>query len=297
MKLRYWGAVLTVIALASPARADRWTAIEQLPDATPVQVRVRDKDRAYFRLTPERPLAVPVVGPAQVRLTTRVVLPPGSHAIATYQVRITEGLRAVNQISTESSAAESVSVTGSSNSIGKSRALTFDVPAGTHRLGLALSGAGAVLVRIQRNSAGGDAQMVSLTPISAVRSVSVAEGEKTIPYYTVLPRHPVAVRVVGPTMLEVLTRLDFDDTMRGIAIYRMRLSEKGRTLNETEFKTTKATTATYTNLQNRVPSKFDRTRIEIPAGLHEISIEMVQPLRGSAEIHARIPQPSVGNQE
>jgi hypothetical protein len=97
--------------------------------------------------------------------------------------------------------------------------------------------------------------------------------------------------------LEIMTRLDFDATMRGAQSYRMRVTERGVAIREMEFKTTKATTATYTNLADRVPSKFDRVLLRVGEGVHEIAVELLSPVRGSAEIRARIPQPSVGNEE
>src|SRR5262249_14742552 len=155
---------------------------------------------------------------------------------------------------------------------------------GRHRVELDLTGAAAALIRIQSSAAteGGE-PMVSLTPVSASRSVTVVEGEKSIPYYSVLPGQPVRIRVVGPTRLELLARLDFDATMRGQQSYRLRLAEAGRALREFPIKTTKATTATYANLPDRVPSKFERVVWSVPAGIHEIAVELVQPPQGSAE--------------
>ena len=139
--------------------------------------------------------------------------------------------------------------------------------------------------------------MVSLTPIAAERSVNVAEGEKLIPYYTVAPGKPIRLRVIGPTTLELSTRLDFDATMRGVQNYRLRLSEGTRTLRNVDLKTTKAVAASYANVRDRLPSKLDVTRIPIPGGSHEISIALMLPARGAAQVHARIPEPSVGNEE
>ncbi|MBI5711382.1 MAG: hypothetical protein HZC42_13945 [Candidatus Eisenbacteria bacterium] len=298
MMMRLALAFAALALAAGEAAAARWTAFEKLPGATPVQVLVREKPRAYFRLTPQAPLTVTVEGPAQVRLTTRVELPPGSARIAAYAVRALEGGRLLEELATESSAAAEVRLQGGSAALGKSRKMTFDVPAGNHRLTLTLGGAAAALVRVQRSAPrGGEPPMVTLTPVAAARSVLVAEGEKTIPYYSVMPGQPVRVRVVGPTTLEVLARLDYDATMRGTQSYRLRFSERKQVLSEVEFRTTKATTATYTNLKDRVPSKFDRATLPVGEGTHEITIELVQPVRGSAEIHARIPEPSVGNEE
>lgn len=293
-------AMILVAALAgaAPVRAERWTAIERLPDAAPVEVLVRDKPRIYFRLVAERPLEVSIEGPVRLRLTTRVLLPSGAKTVATYQVRASEGDRALDQLSTESSAASEARLQGSSQVVGKSRKLTLDLPAGRHLVRLDLAGASAVLVRMQQSSdVAAKVPTVSLTPISASRSVSVSEGEKIIPYYTARVGDPVRLRVVGPAQLELLTRLDFDPTMRGTVAYQLRIVEKDRALRSLDLRTTKAMTAAYTNLPDRVPSKVDRVSLTIPEGLHEIAVELVRPVRGAAEIHARIPQPTTGSEE
>lgn len=292
------GPLLSTLLLAGSAAAAAWTAYEHLPGASPVVLIVNDKPRAYFRVTPQAPLTVPVEGPARLRVVTRVELPAGSRQVATYVVRATEGARVLEELSTESSAADQVRPAAGKGALGKSRKLTFDVPAGSHRITLGLSGAASALLRIQQAvPAGGEVPMVSLAPVSASRSVSVLEGEKTIPYYSVLPGQPVRLRVVGPTSLELMARLDFDATMRGTQSYRLRLVENGKLLKEARLNTTKATTASYSNLADRVPSKFDRILFAVPDGVHEITVELAAPARGSAEIHARIPAPTVGNEE
>jgi hypothetical protein len=85
--------------------------------------------------------------------------------------------------------------------------------------------------------------------------------------------------------------------MRGTQSYRLTVTEKGRSLRGVEFKTTKATGATYTNLKDRVPSKFDQFQLVIGPGLHELSVNLVSPVKGAVEVHARIPQPQIGNEE
>ena len=133
--------------------------------------------------------------------------------------------------------------------------------------------------------------------MAAARSVSVVEGEKSVTYYSVLPGRPVKLRIVGPTSLELLTRLEYDATMRGTQTYRLRLTERGSTLRDLQFKTTKATTASFAGLADRTPSKFDRVRLAFGEGLHEVTVELIQPAAGAADVHARIPMPMVGNEE
>lgn len=289
----------SVVDLGAPdAHAAGWVALEKLPDARPVHVRVHGRNRVYFRITPQNPITVSIDGPVRVRVVTRAELRDGRDSIATYRVHATENGRALETLDTESSAASGVRLAAGPGVLGKSRRMTFDVRAGTHRIQLALEGTASALVRLQLSRAkSAEEAMISLSPTEAASSVSVIEGEKTVPYYSVLPGRPVRFRVVGPTPLELMTRLDFDPTMRGTQRYRMQVTEAGKVLRDMDLTTTKATTATYANLPERVPSKFDRIVLQVGEGVHEIAVDLLSPTRGAAQIRARIPQPSVGNEE
>ncbi len=291
-------ALLATGGPAAPAAAATWKSIERLPGQSPITVLVDEKPRLYFRITPQRSLGVPIEGPARLRITSRAEFATGASQIVSYRLRVHEGGQELEHQATETAPSSRVRGGDGEDPVGKSRRMTVDVPAGRHELSLAVEGVSALLVRLhQAAPARGAEQTVSLTPIEAARSVLVAEGEKTIPYYSVMPGNPVRLRLVGPTSLQVISRLDFDATMRGTATYRLAISERGRRLREVEFKTTKATTASYTNLKDRVPSKLDRFQLPFGDGTHEVTIELLAPSGATAEIHARIPQPAVGNQE
>ena len=286
---------LLVIGAAGVSTAGKWESIESLPGRSAETVLVNKKPRIYFRVTPSAPLTLSIAGPAQVRVISRVVL-SGKDEKSAYRLTAIEKGRELLSKNMKADAARNVSASGIA-ALGNSRRMTLDLAAGDHEIQLACSGASAVLVRIQRTPLAGADGWLSLTPVNAPRSVSLVEGQKSISYYSVFGGRPALFRVTGPTTLDLLTRLDFDDTMRGEQTYRLRLTEHGNMLQESEFRTTKATAATYSNLPDRVPSKFDRMSLPIGNGVHDIEVHLVAPAKGSAEVHARIPQPSTGDTE
>lgn len=291
--------LLTALALAATlAHAASWEAIEQLPGRPSTPVVVSGKTRAYFKVTSSTPLDVPIDGPSRLNVVSRAILPKGTAAVARYTLVVSDRGKVLEREETESSSAGQVRDPSGAGDLGKSRRMTVDVPAGTHRVTLAVVGPTAVLVRLRRAaSASGGAPTVSLTPIVAERTVPVIENERTIPYYGLTVGRPVRFRVVGPTTLDLLTRLDFDATMRGTQAYRIAIVEGGRRLREVAYRTTKATAASYANVRDRVPSKFDRTQVPVPAGLHEFDVALIAPAGHTASVHARIPQPTVGGEE
>ena len=297
-RLAALGAAAVLLAgTAARSRAAAWEAIEQIPGHAPLNVKVADAGRIYFRVSSTAPLVVPVTGPARLQVISRIELPAHSNQVVRYTLVVSDGSHELERENTESSVSPQAHHPDAAWSLGKSRKMTVDVPNGTQRVTLTTSGPG-VLVRLHLSApAGGEQATVSLAPVDAARSVLVSEGEKTIPYYTTRAGSPVRFHVVGPTTLDLLTRLDFDETMRGTQAYRLSVTEKGKSLREVNFKTTKATGATYTNLKDRVPSKFDHFQLVISPGLHELSVNLISPAKGAVEVHARIPQPQTGTEE
>lgn len=293
-------SLLSLLALlaAQPAFAGQWEAIERLAGETPQAVSVDGSARVYFRVVTGRSLRVPIDGPARLRLTSRVEFPRGKDGIVSYTLRVMEGSREIEHQDEETAPSPRARASVAGGGVGKSRRMTVDVPAGHHELSVVSEGVPAVFVRLhQTGGISGEAPTVTLTPVDAWRSVIVVEGEKSIPYYSAKAGKPVKLRLVGPTTLSFITRLDFDAAMRGTVGYSLAITEKGRRLREVVLKTTKATTASYSNLSDRVPSKFDRFTLPFGEGAHEILVELISPPGAVAEIHARIPQPSVGGEE
>lgn len=299
--------LLTVAALlaagavpkAHAAGGRSWDPVERVQGVVPVVVTVKGKSRIYFEVSPKRPLELSVTGPARVRVVTRAMVAAGVALPVSYAVKVVSAGATLGESKTESSPADRVRRRDGKGVVCKSRTLLVSVPAGVHGLSIGVEGAPDILARIlvaspQREP---DTAMISLTPLEAARSVTVAEGERLIPYYTTRRGRPVRFRIVGPTSVEVTSRLDFDSTMRGPQRYRLAIRAGGAPTREETFTTTKAAAATYAEMKDRVPSKIDRIVLTLGDGTHELAIEILSPKQGVAQIHARIPQPSVGNEE
>jgi len=292
--------VLCAAAWLSPGAqsAPAWTGLNAIPTEKPVKVVVEGESRIYFRVTPQHPLAVEITGPTRLRIVSRVELASAPKGKTAYGVQVTDGKRLIGSQQTETEPSDDASLPRSDTRLGQSRQLIVNVKSGARALKIAARGERPVLVRLLTSSpdkSGGET--VSLTPVAAARSVSLRDAEKLIPYYSVLPGRPVRFRVIGPTTLELLSRLDFDETMRGTQSYRFRVTDGTARPKEYEFKTTKALTATWEGLPDRIPSKFRRLGLPVTQGTHEISVELLKPKGGSLEIHARIPELAVGNTE
>ncbi len=293
-------SLLVAATLGHPARssAARWHPIGEVASGAPVRVLVSGKPRVYYRVSPGSPVSFEVKGPARLRLVSRVEFRSTKSPAIAYRLRLEGGGRVWKEHATESSPAPKARLKEGRTPVGKSRTVLVKVPAGGHVFTLSTEGPATVFVRILvAEGSGVDVKLVSITPVEASRSVTISEGEKLIPYYTVTAAKPARLRIVGPTRLELSVRLDFDATMRGIQPYKISIAESGKRLREARFRATKSAAATYTDLKNYVPSKLDRVVLDLGPGLHDLSVTLLEPRGGSVEIHARIPEPTIGGEE
>ncbi len=288
----------TVVLHASSQAADSWKAIEKVPGVVSVPVLVDRTEREYFRVTPMTPLSLSVRGPAHLRIVSRAEMPPDASPSSAYALKAKDGKKVIERQQTTTTASADARLKKGTSRLGQSRQLIVRIPEGTHRLTLSVEGSSAVLLRLLvRQRAPVPVKTVSLTPVEATRTVSFTEDEKVIPYYTALPGRPVRFRIVGPVTLDLVSRLDFDATMRGSQPYTLAVSVGDGRSQRARLNTTKALTATYRELKDRVPGKFRRTEVSVPEGTHLVTVGLLKPAAGSVEIQARIPQPEVGAQE
>lgn len=297
---------LLAAVLASPpaarsfaARGPSWDPIERVEGVGAVVVEVNSRSRVYFPVTAAAPLRLSLAGPARLRVVSRAEIPAGSSGAVSYSVRVESDGKRIGEVTTASSPAPGAKRKDGRGALCKSRTLLVEIPAGTHRVTIRAEGTASVLARLLVASPNRprEAKMISLTPVDARGSVTVVEGEKMIPYYTTRAGSPVRFRVIGPTKVELSSRLDFDATMRGSQRYRLALRVTGAADREESFTTTKALGATYAEVKDRLPSKLDRVVVAVAEGSHEVVVELLGPKSGAAQVHLRIPEPSVGNEE
>lgn len=292
-------SVLLSLAALRPSRgAESWKAIEKVPGATPVPVLVEGADRAYFRVTPSAALTLSLRGPAQLRIVSRAVMPTAPASSADYLLRVREGKKVLERQRASTTVSTDARPKKGATRLGQSRQMIVRIPAGEHALALSVEGAHPVLVRLLgRKQAPWADKTVSLTPVEAFRTVSFKDNEKVIPYYSARPDKLVRFRIVGPVTVELVSRLDFDATMRGSQPYTLAVGVGDDKPRRVTLKTTKALTATYRDLNDRVPGKLRRTPVSVPEGTYVLTVGLAKPDGGSVEVQARIPEPQVGGQE
>jgi uncharacterized membrane protein YkoI len=104
--------------------------------------------------------------------------------------------------------------------------------------------------------------------ISKHEEVDIVINEEIVHYDRFTKDNPLKVKVNGPTMLKVFTRVENNDDMQGRVNYRVQVRQNGEVVNTYQISTIRSDVALYKNDEKLVPGKAQEITIEVPKGKH-----------------------------
>ena len=107
-----------------------------------------------------------------------------------------------------------------------------------------------------------------MTPAEYTTAVDLVSHEETSAYYRVGTGHQVALKLVGPVTLKVLSRIEFDANMNGRQKWKVRVVEDGKTKGTYSLDSRKSEVTTYREKSALVASRAETFYVEVPAGEH-----------------------------
>lgn len=251
-----------------------------------MKLTIAGKSRTYFVLTEYSQVSVTVEGPSQLKVMSRLELKSANETPNyTLEVSIDDGKkpRLVRHTSKLSEKADMSD--GSEGYLGVLRSKVLDIPSGKHEVVIKLpkGSKDRVLVRLSQktNEFTGRTSVVPMTPFEYTSAVDLVTNETIYTYYRVGGEDRVALHLVGPATLKVLSRIEFGPEMKGSQRWRLQLIEDGKLK-----KTYSLAASTSDVIQYKLPSKFVPSRaetffVEVPAGEHVYEFRLPDDRRTS----------------
>ena len=298
-RLRSTSAIM-LFGVMLPAISSGAGAVPVIPlQGKSVSLFSHGKETIYFLLTKSVPLKIQVDGPAKVAVLTRLSMPAEANGTEQYSIRVTEGKSILKEYIT-STAKSTSAFDGGQYVPGKARKFSLAVPDGTHTYEFSLINTNlpqAVLrfsskARPQPKLKG---KTVRLEPLSYDRVATVVVAEKLITYYVCSDKKSVQLRVVGPSQLEIDTRLNYDAKMKGVQSYALSAWEGVKKISRGTFKATKALGAEYRDWKEVIPGKINIMSMAVPSGEHIIRFTLEETNAHSVSLKFSIPEPNLKN--
>ena len=284
--------------VAAPTSAAGRTYLKPEESDEGIPILLSGKAREYYGFGIDQPIHVAVVGPTTFTLLVRAVFTPGMPDTAAYGVLIREGDAEVKKHWTTTRRGDGAFVPKSPNVPGASRKLTVEVPAGSHRLAVSLLGdqAEQAVARLYVPGEYKAEAYASIAPLDASETFTALGGEKQIAYYRVDAKAPLTVRVVGPTKLRILSRMNFSFALHGKRRYALTVEEDGKAIRREDLWTTRSTSVVFTDHPDIIPGKDKVTLVDVPGGAHRYTVRLGPASEASSvSIRFTIPQKDLAN--
>ncbi len=265
-------------------------------DGKTVMLSIDGKEKEYYLLPHQEPIKVRIDGPGKLTVMSRLKLPRGNSDIQKYTIRIKEGDNTLNAHSTQTDASNAV-LRASDEVPGKSRKFSLNVPEGSFMYEVRLEDTPFdAAVKLLFQPAKGRNKLVAIEPLSYDRIVTAMVAENIVAYYVSSRDRSVQLRVVGPTRVQIGTRLNYDEKMKGAQKYSVILKERETIVAQRPLQTTKAVGLSYREWKEVVPGKANSFLIDVPAGQHTYDVSLSETSAKSVSLRFSVPQKDLNNE-
>ena len=292
------GAALTWQA-ATAQNASMWLPLKPDQAPPPVKVLVQGRLLNYYPLDQGATLELTVQGPETLRVLSRVEFGRDSTDEKSYYVRYERGDGKKGHIGCKATAtAGAILADSQSVHLGNARIAYIEVPSGQHsyRFSRESKDKEKLYFRfyVQSSDMEAQSQNVIFTPAKYTAAVNLIVKEEQSTYYRVGPQDSVTVSLIGPTTMQVLSRLEFDATMVADQKFLIRVYEDGKPKQIIPFRSQPSDIADYQGRSDKIAGKADKLFVEVPRGKHEYAFEIINDGH-SALMRFFIPRKALAN--
>lgn len=284
--------LVAVLTVSGPASAS-WKSLKTRGGGGKVCLRVGSEELSYRVLDAEKPLRLKLRGPKRIKLISRYLFHEGDPEDPRYGLRVfLDGQEEVRRLF-RANALPNLALCEGEREVGALRRLYLDIPTGQHELEVLPAGeiAGQIAMRVFRESSGKGPTYVSFAPeiFDKVWRLQFESG-RTSTYYHFTEDKPLRFEVIGPTTLQINTRLDFEQQMSGSTAYELQIYQDGERLPGFFYHTKKLSSASYLENPEILPGERKKLRLSVPEGLHRYEIHCAGPDHCGVAARIRIPE-------
>jgi len=294
-------ALILSLSLPLVAAPRKWTTVTP-KGVQPTVIESSKTKQDYFALTQKAPITVKVIGPGFIRIVSRTVL-PGKKREGIYGLVVLKDGED-RKLFSRTTMHSAMKVVGAPNvRVGKPKTVTLKVPAGEHEYQVALppDAKHDAFIRFKfsekeaKKSSGTKVEYVAYLPRKFPEEVRIQVKEQENICYRATTEKPVEVEIIGPTKVKIISRLEFDHTMRGEKPYRVQVSEDSKIVQTSPFNGKISGTAAYSVTSDKIIGRGDTFFLDVPAGKHRYLVNT--PDKGnSILLRFYLPQKDLGNE-
>jgi hypothetical protein len=285
------GAML--VATGAAEAATSWSSFKPRKDQGRECVRVGAQELDYYLLDGEDAVTLRIRGPRKLKVVTRYLFGESDPASASYQLVLRVDGREELRRTFRAGSLSSVGLCGEDGDVAALRKVSLNIPTGMHDIQILAEtqGDGRIAARFFRDARGRKTKMVNFSPeqFDGIYHLEFESGNLST-YYHFSEDAPLRFSILGPTTLEIDTRLDFDHSMNGSTAYRLEVVQDGEAMPQFIYHTNKLSSAFYVERRDILPGERKRMKLSVPRGRHEYEIHCIGPQTCGVAVRIRIPE-------
>jgi hypothetical protein len=156
---------------------------------------------------------------------------------------------------------------------GESRYSLINVPEGTHAYTFFLWSCSSDTILLDFSFASPNI-WVDIIPSSYSSTLTLRGNEEKQTYYALSADSPVEIKALSPANIKVLTRLNYDRSMKGRYGYTIIVKEKGKVVKKVSFIAEESEVYEYESHDDIIPSKENRFFLWFARGSHTLTFHI-----------------------
>jgi hypothetical protein len=233
-------------------------------------------------LTKSSPVTIEVTGPTWIKVNTRVPWHDDMKGEQYYTLIAQEDSLKETIFKKKTYRSELIFGRGNKR-YGESRYSLINVPEGKHTYRFFFWSAASDTILLDFSFASPNI-WVDIIPSTYTSTLTVTGNEERQTYYTLSTDNPVEIKALSPINIKVLTRLNYDQSMKGRYGYTIIVKEKEKVVKKVSFIAEKSEVFEYENRNDILPSKENRFFLWFARGSHTLTFH----LEGASGMNAAI---------
>ncbi len=296
--------ILTFGIFVSPAFSEKskkkW--VEVTPSvATSVEIKGNKSSSNYYFLDKTAPVSIKVVGPGSLKVFTRTEFSAGTKE-AIYGLSVVRDGKKRFLIS-RTAKLSPAKIAGKETRLGEQKSVTFKVPKGTHEFQLLLpsDSKSAAYARFEfaekplPKPTPEEVKYIPFLPRKFGDEVRILVKEEEYIYYRIDKSSKVELEVIGPAILKLVSRLEFDHTMQNEKHYRLQINSQNELVQTIPLKGKVSAAASYRKPTDLLIGRGDASYLTVPEGKHRYVV--ISPDKNSSVLlRFYLPEKALGNE-
>jgi hypothetical protein len=274
MKTRY--LLIPVIIFAVPCLLfSRPKVLKPLNNKNKLVIIESGKQRIYYPIPQNDPSIILVKGPGKLRVKTRVQFSKElNRADYTIYYNIDGGRNIETRFNNVERSKKIRFKNSSDGWPGLHRDIIIELGPGEHNLNFRRRADKPVILGRYLFTKFKEKKLkwVMLSPSPPNEPVDLVTHENVIHYYRFSEKKPLKIKIIGPTVVRVLTRFENHYNMKGRINYRLQLKENGNLIHTYLLSSIFSDVTTYRHNNRLVPGKAREFYIEVPSGRHTYTV-------------------------